>query len=184
MSETHFNTEQAAEKLARLNADEWAKAFIYAKFILRRSREQVTFEELVDEAVARTLEGRRKWKIGLDGPTHLFGAMKSILNSWNKTALLKQSVFVNVASLVPETDYDLGMSHSDLVSRMSSVAEELLADGNLSEVEDQVLSGLLSGEDMESILQGVGLGIDEYRRVILSLVGKVGSEDQNDGGLV
>lgn len=182
MSETHYTKGQATDKLANLTADEWTKAFIYAKFILKHSREPMSYEDLVDEAVARTLEGRRKWKIGMDGPSHLFGAMKSILSSWNKTARLKQRVFVNVTALVSETDYDLGMSHSDLVSRLSTAAEALLSDGNLSETEDHVLSGLLAGDDPESILQGTGLGADEYHQAVLSLVGKMGSGDQDDGG--
>lgn len=157
------------------------KAFIYAKFILKRSRERMDYEELIDEAVARTLDGRRKWKKGLDGPSHLFGAMKSILNSWNKTALLKQSIFVNVAPIIPDSDYDFGVSHSDLVNRLSAAGDELLGGGSLTEVEDQVLSGLLAGRDAESILQGIGLGMDEYHQTVLSLVGKMGSEDTADG---
>lgn len=176
MTATHYSREEAVRRVAALTQDEWRKTFIYAQFLLKRSKEKLAFEELVDEAVARTLEGRRQWKIGMDGPSHFFGAMKSILNSWNRSAAFRQSVIINISAMIPETDYSFGDGHDELVERISEAAEGLITDGNLNEHEEQVLSALLSGEPTDSILHELGLGVDEYKHTVAVLVGKIGDD--------
>lgn len=175
MAATHFSKEEATQKLAELTRDDWLKSHIFAKFILKHSKADLRFEELVDEAVARTLEGRRRWKIGLDGPTHLFGAMKSILSSWNKSEGKRRKVLVNISSVMPEGDFGLGEADEEMIEILSSAAEHLIANGNLSDVEAELLSGLMAGEDAFTVTQRVGMAAEEYRQMILSLMDKIES---------
>jgi DNA-directed RNA polymerase specialized sigma24 family protein len=175
MAATHLTTQEATKHLAALTDDEWRRVYIFAKFLLKHSREDYRYQELVDEAVARTLAGRRRWKIGMNGPAHLFGAMKSILSSWNKSAKRRGNLLVSISDISPETEFEPGESYEDMIAALASRAAQLIERGVLGQVESKMLSGFLAGEDANVIAQQAGLSAKECRQVILSLINMIGS---------
>lgn len=92
-AKTAATLEEAAAALQALTEADYARLSSFARTrILRigRAADQRDHEDLLSEALGRTLDGRRSWYQPMSIVDHLFGAMRSVSSHWAETFATEQ----------------------------------------------------------------------------------------------
>lgn len=170
MAGSHYSAVEARQKIKALLPHEWHKVVVYSRFLITRSRTPRDPTELQDEAVLRTIDGRRRWKIGMDGPSHLFGVMKSILHSWNKADVHAETAISKITSMEEHVrDVEIGDSDAHLAAELRQGLERLQNDKKLNSDERAVVTALLKQESHEGIISLLSNDTSRYKRILRSL---------------
>jgi hypothetical protein len=138
-----------------LTDQETGRLLQYARWRMRglgrKSRGQ-NYEDLLQEAVTATLDGRRRWnKESVSFFNHLIGAMRSISNHWGERfdpgeAYLASEV-INISPTGEETDPML-----EVVSPAPDVADETVAKDEVTLIEKLVAERPLAWLIMDGLV--------------------------------
>jgi DNA-directed RNA polymerase specialized sigma24 family protein len=118
-----------------------------------------TWEDLLQEAVVRSLAGSRKWPTEVDVKTFLIGTMRSIVSSWVKQA---------PAEMVSEHEIQLrskGAPASDLMAGadlLGNIRSQLSADETDLRIFECMLRGLKGPETAAQ----VGISLSQYQSAV------------------
>ena len=130
------------------------------------------WEDILNEALVRALDGRRKCKKDLSVIVFLDGAMRSIVNSWNKAS--KTTPTANAAQLYTDTDegQELTIDHPpdnstpDMIMEAQEMLDKFEA---LFEGDDEALMVLMGQQDdlpPDEIQELTGLDKTQYATVL------------------
>jgi hypothetical protein len=174
MAGKHYSVEEARERMASLSTEDWEKSLVFAKTVLKNARVRVSPRELLHEAVLRTLAGKRHWKSNLEAPAHFFGAMKSILNAWNKADVRRSNAMSRLRqSREDDDDLDLGYLDVELRAQLHKVADKMLnspkLSAKLSETSRAVLMGIVAGQAPHEIMRDLKIDAKKFRKAVLAL---------------
>jgi hypothetical protein len=167
---THYTRDEAEQRLRALTNDEIDRATLYSEQISGYAKGAYDPRELLDDAYVRTLDGTRQWKVGMQGPEHLYGVMHSVQSSWLKrdkrakkgTKALKTSLKVEEQELAGEWPVE------QLVDLQQS-AQDVLKSGKLTQLEADVLKGFVAGLEPKVIMSSCGIDSKRYVEILLSL---------------
>lgn len=141
------SSEETALAIQQLSKADHAKLRRYADwkfFGTRGTLKGSSSEDLVNEAIALTLGGKRPWRVKVDIKTHLQGCMQSIVSGWYKTAARdKELTDTHPGQGNPEAEIAAHQAICTLQSRFKNVMErkilELLLDGwSAAEVKERL----------------------------------------------
>lgn len=178
MAGKHYSVDEARERMAKLSTEDWEKSLIFAKTVLKNARVRVTPRDLLHEAVLRTLAGKRHWKTSLEAPEHFFGAMKSILNAWNKADVRRSNAMSRLRQAKEDDDdLDLGYLDADLRTQLRKVADRMLDNpklsAKLSETSRAVLRGIVAGQAPHEIMRDLSIDAKKFRKAVLALSNRI-----------
>jgi hypothetical protein len=134
-------------------------------------------EDLIQEAITRTLSGERSWKRGISFVFHLDQAMRSICSSWRKSASRAEQ---DGGGEIPSSARLGLMDEGDAVleqapSREADLEDELRAKQEVDRItrqfaNDKIASEVLEGWKMELDGPGIqelgGISEKEYRAAV------------------
>ncbi len=144
-------------------------------------------DDLVSEAMFRTVQGRRRWQVGVELPRHLITVMRSIAESWRKgagrraaaaAAEVRENLLIGAGF---ETEADAGEDASPVTSapsRVPGALRLLLGDEQLQpllrhfagdEEVRAVLHGWWWGWNGPEIQESSGLSKRQYRAAALRI---------------
>ena len=177
-----FRSQVDAEKsIADLSAEEVIKLRLFARHTLVFGLHELAEDELISEALVRTLDGTRRWNKKLGIVEHLMGVMKSIASDQRRTKRTK----VEVLSADPERS-NAGESEEACVDESSSLESEQVISAILKIFSDDdhsklVIQALIEGEKRRETLVKTGMSENEYgaaRKRILRKVLQLKEEGQ------
>lgn len=176
MSGKHHTVDEARELMAKFSEEDWKVSLVFAKTVLKNARVKVSARELLNEAVLRTLADKRHWKKGMSGPAHLFGAMKSILNAWNKSDVRRSRAMSKLRRTTEDDDeLDLGYVDEDLRHQLHRMADQLEDDPGLSTTGRAVLKGIIAGQPPHEIMRDLKIDAKKFRKAMLALSNRIGA---------
>lgn len=157
VSPSHRTTREIREAVEQLSTADALRLRSAAKFLtagLGESRRGESWEDLLQEAILRSLVGDRKWPYHLDFRTFLIGAMRSIASSWAKRTPLER---------VSEFE-----SFSNADSIINSVATNALVDAVTKQLGDdeiavRILDSMMTGMNGRQIIEHLGLTALQYQ---------------------
>lgn len=171
MSKTHYDREEACQRLREMTQADKNKAMAYAGVVSSLARGEFEPEDLFYEAINRTMEGRRNWKRSMGVAEHLYGAMRSIQSSWLKSQKRGHLARVRYLHELRTGVEDLGDDYpEEMLTYMSERAHELLNSDILSEKQVRALRSLIKGEAPGDILANCGLSKEEYDSLIKACI--------------
>ena len=182
-NEDFFSVDEAEAAIYGLTAGEIMKLRLYARATLNLLPADLTEDDLIDEAITRTLEGSRNWNRKLGLVQHLFGVMKSLACDHRRTSTsIVQTAAIELDD-APETE---------LVTPQATETSSIIENQQLIEhffrifSNDpntlHVLEGLLLGESKSETATKRNIRDNEYasaRRRITRAALKL-----NDGGQI
>lgn len=129
--------------IASLEQSDVIKLRLYARAKLVFNSRELSEDELISEALARTLNGDRRWNTSLTIVQHLIGAMKSIASDQRRTKSAKVEVLIgeDQASYEVETNSDPATLIDNQIA-VETIFKSFQNDNDTL----LVLKGLLAGE--------------------------------------
>jgi DNA-directed RNA polymerase specialized sigma24 family protein len=154
-----YNTIQDARvAIERLSEADLLRLQIHARFLifgLGQKAEGEGWQDLIQEAVLRTIEGTRRWPSHIEFRHFLMGTMRSIANSW-----LKRRAHVSL-SLVPAQEAAFAKQIA-IGSELDAIRTQLGSD------QDAILVFNCLSRDMTGpeIMAQLGLSEHDYRAAV------------------
>lgn len=164
----------AERAIADLTAEEVIKLRLYARYRLIFRSHELTEDELISEAVVRTLDGIRRWNKKLGVLEHLIGAMRSIAGDQRRSKQAKSEIIVeDVECARPdepeEISSDAGVS-LESEQTVSAIFEAFEGDYHSS----LVIQGIINGEKRREALARTDMSEKEYgaarKRIVRKLI--------------
>ena len=157
VSPSHKAAREVMSAVEQLSTADTLRLRSAAKFLtagLGQSRRGESWEDLLQEAILRSLTGERKWPYQLAFRTFLIGAMRSIASSWAKRTPLE-----SVSEFEP---------FSNAESIINSVAANALLDAVTKQLGDdeialRILDCMMTGMNGPHIIEHLGLTPHQYQ---------------------
>lgn len=89
--EEAFSTAEVARALSRLGGADQVRLSDLSRVWARKVDPSLA-DDLLNESIARAMDGRRRWPMSLDLMTFLSGAMRSIADEWGRKAARERAV--------------------------------------------------------------------------------------------
>ncbi|MFK5949118.1 MAG: hypothetical protein QM500_10175 [Methylococcales bacterium] len=145
--------------IAELNQSDVIKLRLYARAKLVFNSRELSEDELISEALARTLKGDRRWNTNLTIVQHLIGTMKSIASDQRRT----KSAEVEVLIGEDQASYEVETNSDPTILIDNQVAVETIFKTFQSDNESLiVLKGLLAGEKRSETISKTSLSDLNY----------------------
>ena len=167
---THYTRDQAEQLLRAFTDDEIDRATLYSEQISGHAKGAYDPQDLLQEAYVRTLDGSRRWKVGMTGPEHLFGVMRSVQSSWLKRdKRAKKGQKALMTSLEMEDEELVTEWPVEQLVEVQQHAQQVLKSGKLTKLEQDVLAGFVAGLEPKAIMSKCGIDSKRYVEILLSL---------------
>jgi DNA-directed RNA polymerase specialized sigma24 family protein len=145
----------------RLSAADLLRLRSAARFLVAgmgEKRRGETWEDLLQEAVLRSLTGARKWPADVDVRTFLIGTMRSIVSSWIK----RSPEMVSEEDLQLRSDGDPALNLVAGATLLESIRGQLSADATDLKIFECMLMGLKGPETAER----TGISLSQYQSAV------------------
>lgn len=162
-TENEFHSLAEVEKaIAGLAPTEVVQLRRFARARLVFCSRELSEDELISEALARSLEDRRQWNRKLNIVQHLIGVMRSIAGDQRRTRQAKSELLsedvVCPAELVIDDDTVEITDVLDTEAVLSVIFSTFQDDGHSM----MILEGLLEGEKRQKVMSKSGMSEKEY----------------------
>jgi len=144
----HHPPEEARQALASLQDADKSALMKVAKIYARTRQTRYDHDDLLHEAIARTLEGSRKWPIGVPFVAFICGVMRGIAWDWRNTAVAAE---VEELAAGGEGSVSAGIDAKKLIA--------LFADDPIAQ---QLVIGMMEGARGEELWESTGIKKVDY----------------------
>lgn len=150
--------------IADLNPCDVIKLRQYARARLVFNSRELSENELISDAIARTLNGDRQWNLKLTIIQHLIGVMRSIAGDQRRTKSTKNEV---LTSDLDHEDYQTPFEAADSTDETTQIDNQIAVEKIITLFEGDndstmVLKGLLLGEKRSQTILKTGLSEQAY----------------------
>ena len=121
-----FSTSEVARALRRLSSADMVRLSELSRVWSRRVDPSLG-DDLLNEAIQRALDGRRRWPTSLDLLTFMSGAMRSIASEWRTKALRERAVAPEDIDLIAAPhipDQEAATALSGVAQRMQQILRD------------------------------------------------------------
>jgi len=152
---------EVEEAVGRLTPVEIVQLRQFARARLVFSDRELSEDELISEALARSLEGTRHWNRKLNIVQHLIGVMRSLAGDQRRTRQAKSEILAEDVGCSEEFIADETIEITDILDTETilSVIFRTFQDDGHSMI---ILKGLLEGEKRQETMSRSGLSEREY----------------------
>jgi hypothetical protein len=145
----HHSPEEARRALASLHDKDKTALMKVAKIYARTRQTRYDYDDLLHEAITRTLEGSRKWPVDVPFVAFICGVMRGIAWDWRNTG-------------VTEADPEELTTGDESSASAAIDAKKLIALFADDPVAQQIVIGLMEGARGEDLWESTGLTKVDY----------------------
>ncbi|PWK49886.1 hypothetical protein [Pleionea mediterranea] len=160
-----YSVEHAASAIENLTVKDVLKLRLFIRARLFVGSRELTEDELISEAVSRTLEGVRRWNGKYTIVQHLIGVIKSISSDQRRKKGAQVEVMVedlgSEMALIESTVSDSDNNTFDMLHHQKTI-EAIFNEFKCDEVVRSVLTGCLNGENRAETIISANLSEKQY----------------------